>query len=419
MTRPSLPVSRRRLYLDNAATSFPKPPAVLEAMRDYAERLGASAGRGGYSEAMAAGGLLSDCRREVNALINGEDARHIVFTLNCTDALNLAIRGLIDPFNPGHVVCSALDHNSVLRPIHAMARQWGLQFTVVPANPGTTQLDPDDVRVAIRPDTRLVVLTHASNVTGAIQPVREISAICREANVPLLVDAAQSLGHLPIDVRADGMDLLAAPGHKGLLGPLGTGVLYVRPGMDRRIRPLREGGTGSRSHEPEQPSDMPDRYEPGSHNVIGIAGLLAGIRWLRQSGIDSVAAHERELTGTFLAAINNIQGLTCHGPLEASERLSVFDVRLEGWEPHELSAALETAYGILSRSGVHCAPLLHKLLGTLDQGGTTRLSFGPFVSIQDVLFAANALAELAASTVPAEAVQEACPGAERVDRAQQ
>ena len=388
-----------RIYLDNAATSFPKPPGVLAAMTDYAQRLGVGAGRGAYAEALDAGETLLACRREIAELINAPDPRGIIFTLNCTDALNLALRGLIDPFNPGHVVCSALDHNSVLRPIHAMARQWHLAFDIVPADPRETLLDPAAVRRAIRPETQYVVLTHASNVTGAIQPLAEIAAVCRTAGVPLIVDAAQSMGHMPIDVQEHGIDLLAAPGHKGLLGPLGTGVLYVSPAMAGRLRPLREGGTGSRSHEPEQPADLPDRFESGTHNAIGIAGLLAGVRWLRGQGPDRLLAHERALAEMFLKGIEGIPGLTRYGPRDPARRVGVISLRLEGFDPQELSAALESGYGILTRSGIHCAPLLHRLIGTLAAGGTTRFSVGPFTTPQDIHRATQALAELARGSV--------------------
>lgn len=390
-----------RLYLDNAATSFPKPPGVLQAMCDYARRLGASAGRGAYSEAIETGDLLAQCRREINGLLNGESDRHVIFTLNCTDALNLALRGLIDPFDPGHVVCSAADHNSILRPIHAMAADWGLAFDAVPVDPGTTLIDPEAIRKAIRPETRYVAITHASNVTGVVQPVGEIGRICREMSIPFLVDAAQSAGHLPIDVQADNIDLLAAPGHKALMGPLGTGFLYIRPGIENGLRPLREGGTGSQSDEPVQPQSMPERYEPGSHNAIGLAGLMAGIRWVRGQGLDQIAAHEQSLVRTFIDAIAKIEGVRYFGPQGAADRIGVFSLRIDGFDPHELSAALETGYGVLTRSGIHCAPFIHDAIGTLQSGGATRLSFGPFVTTEDVRFAADALAQTAAATMMA------------------
>src|SRR5690242_15612829 len=228
----------RRLYMDNAATSFPKPRAVQEEMTRYATEIGASAGRGGYAEAMESAAILSDCRRHLRKLFNGERDEHFIFTLNCTDGLNIAIKGLIDPQTGGHAICSRIDHNSILRPINAMAERGWISQTRIAIDPQTGLVDPNDVRDAIRPDTRLIAITHASNVTGTIQPIREIGSIAREAGVPFIVDGAQSAGHIPIDLQADNIDLLAAPGHKGLLGPLGTGFLYVRPGVEKILQPF-------------------------------------------------------------------------------------------------------------------------------------------------------------------------------------
>ena len=391
----------KRLYLDNAATSFPKPAAVLEAMTHYATKLGASAGRGAYAEAIETGELLAKCRAAVNRLIGGTSPEHCVFTLNCTDGLNIALRGLIDPFKPGHAVCTEVDHNSILRPVHAMADQWKLEFTAAKVDPKTTIVDPQAIKNAIRPDTKYVAITHASNVTGAVQPIREIGKICREMAVPLIVDAAQSLGHVAIDVEADCIDVLAAPGHKAAMGPLGTGFLYLRPGMEKHVRPLREGGTGSRSEDAVQPSELPDKYEPGSHNAIGLAGLLAGVRWLRSEGLAKLVDHERALVSTFIGAVSGIDGLRYLGPQGVKDRIGVFSLVLAGCEPQELSAMLETGFGVLTRSGIHCAPWMHDAAGTIGGGGATRLSFGPFVTKQDVRFAADALAQIASSMVPA------------------
>src|SRR6185312_5818694 len=242
-------ISPRRLYLDNAATSFPKPPGVTEAMVRYATELGASAGRGAYREAVETGSLITECRRRLNRLFNGQNPDHFIFTLNCSDGLNLAIKGLIDPREQSHAICTQIDHNSILRPLRAMEEYGWIETTRAPIDPGTGLVYPDDIRRAIRPDTRLIALTHASNVTGTLQPIREIGRIAREAGVPLVVDAAQSAGHVPIDLQADGIDLLAAPGHKALLGPLGTGFLYIRAGLETQLRPLKEGGTGSISEQ--------------------------------------------------------------------------------------------------------------------------------------------------------------------------
>ncbi|HSZ59380.1 MAG TPA: aminotransferase class V-fold PLP-dependent enzyme [Tepidisphaeraceae bacterium] len=388
-------MSPRRLYLDNAATSFPKPPGVTEAMVRYAQELGASAGRGAYREALETGAMIGECRRRLNRLFNDQDPDHFVFTLNCSDALNLAIKGLVDPRENGHAICSRIDHNSILRPLRAMEENGWISATRVPVEGSTGLVDPEEIRKAIRRDTRLIALTHVSNVTGTVQPIREIGRIARGHGVPFIVDAAQSAGHLPIDVQADLIDLLAAPGHKGLLGPLGTGFLYIRAGLEKKLRPLKEGGTGSASESDRQPDFMPDRFESGSHNAIGIAGLSAALQWILDRGVEELALHDRQLTLTFIEGISDIEGLTYYGPRGPRHRTGVFSVRLEGYDPHELSAVLEGSYGILTRSGIHCAPLAHEAIGTASLGGTTRFSFGPFVTAQDVQFAADALAQIA------------------------
>jgi cysteine desulfurase/selenocysteine lyase len=384
--------------MDNAATSFPKPRAVTDAMVRYATELGASAGRGAYAEAMETGGLIADCRRRLNRLFHGQDANHFIFTLNCSDALNLAIKGLIDPAeSANHAICTHIDHNSILRPLNALQDNGAVEQTRIAVDSKTGLVDPDDIRKSIRRDTRLIAITHVSNVTGTVQPIREIGRIAREHEIPFIVDAAQSAGHLPIDVQADDIDLLAAPGHKALLGPLGTGFLYIRPGIESRLRPIREGGTGSVSENDRQPDFLPDKYEPGSHNAIGIVGLSEGARWIAEQTIETLAAHDLDLVRTFIDGVSDVEGLTYFGPQGVRDRVGVFSVRIDGYDPHELSAILEGQYGILTRSGIHCAPLAHAAIGTADGGGATRFSFGPFLSKQDVKYATDALAEIAVS----------------------
>lgn len=384
----------RRIYLDNAATSFPKPPAVTEAMVRFATELGASAGRGAYAEAVETGRLIAECRQLLNQLFKGENPNHFVFTLNCSDALNIAIKGLISPGEKAHVICTAIDHNSILRPINALVERGWVTATVVPVDPRTGRVDPDDIRRAIRPETKFIACTHGSNVTGTIQPVRVIGRIARERNIPFIVDAAQSAGHVPIDLQADCIDLLAAPGHKALLGPQGTGFLYLRPGMEKIVRPLREGGTGSVSEHAIQPQFMPDKYEPGSHNAIGIIGLAEGVRWVIGQTVEKLHAHEMQLVHQFLDGIRDIDGLTLYGPQDAQSRIGVFSVRIDGLEPIELARKLEDDFGLLTRPGLHCAPHIHATLGTAAIGGTTRFSFGPFVTRDDVAVATDALAQI-------------------------
>ncbi len=392
-----------RLYLDNAATSFPKPPAVLDAMTRYATELGASPGRGGYAEAREAAELMQRCRERINTLIGGASPDNVVFTLNTSDALNLAIRGVVlkHPGKRRHVITTDLDHNSVLRPFNTLCdADATITQTRVPCDPETGLVDPEDIARAITPDTVLVAVVHGSNVTGTVQPVRQIGRVCREHAVPFLVDAAQTVGHLPLDVDADHIDLLAAPGHKGLLGPLGTGFLYIRPGLERHMVTVREGGTGSISEHDTQPDFMPDRFEPGSHNAIGLIGLSEGVQYILDRGIEELWKHEQQLIATMLEGLSPIDGLRLLGPPGVADRCGVFSVRLPGFAepehgPQQLSDALEREFGILTRSGIHCAPHAHRTMRTHLDGGATRMSLGPFVSLQDVKYATDALAHLA------------------------
>ncbi|MDP6154244.1 MAG: aminotransferase class V-fold PLP-dependent enzyme [Phycisphaeraceae bacterium] len=395
-----------RISMDNAATSFPKAPSVHEEMLRFATQVGASPGRGAYRESREAGRLLMQCRRRIVQLINGERPEHIIFTLNATDALNLAIRGVLGAAGqPAHAVTTWMDHNSVLRPLRALEQQTPLRVTRVECDPSTGLVDPDDIRTAITPDTKLVAVAHGSNVSGTVQPIRQIGAICRECDIAFLVDAAQTVGHVPVDVQADLIDLLAFPGHKGLLGPLGTGGLYIRPGIEQRMVMVREGGTGSASELDRQPDFLPDRFEPGSHNAIGIAGLSAGVKWILDQGVTHVWAYERELMSAMLDGLSelvDVHRLTLQGPTGQENRCGVFSVRVEGFDdPHDLSDRLERRHGILTRPGLHCAPLAHRTLGTYDAGGSTRLSVGPFIRTDDVRVACDALAQIACSTVMA------------------
>ncbi len=387
--------------MDNSATSFPKPPAVIEAMKRYALEIGASAGRGAYREAMASAAVIAECRRRLAKLFNGQRPEHFIFTSNCSDGLNLALKGLVlyqlKQGRKPHCICTCIDHNSVLRPLTAMEELGWITQTRVPVDGKTGLVDPQDIRKAIRPETCLIAATLASNVTGTLQSVRDISAVTRGHNIPLVLDAAQAAGHVAIDVEADGLDLLAMPGHKGLMGPLGTGVLYIRPGIEKIMQPLKEGGTGSVSEQPRQPEVLPDRFESGSHNAIGIAGLAEGVQWLLDRGMQQVMSHDRELIATFIEGVSvvEIPGLRYFGPQGVANRVGVFSVRMDGFTPHELALALEKGYGILTRAGIHCAPLAHEAIGTLATNGTTRFSFGPFLSVADVNYATDCLADLA------------------------
>ena len=391
------PQNDGRLYCDHAATSFPKPPGVIEAVVEYMTHNGSSAGRGAYREAVESGQMVAATRNAIRKLFNARPADHVIFTLNGTDALNLGIKSLIEPGD--HVVTTSMDHNSVLRPLSALQSRQGVEWTAVEADSQTTLINPADIAAALRSNTKLVIVSHASNITGAIQPIAEIAEICRAKRVLYLVDAAQSAGHVPIDFGKLPIDLLAMPGHKGLQGPSGTGVLLIRAGVETHMKTVREGGTGSASEHPIQPTALPDRFEPGCHNGAGLAGLLAAVNWLLQQGVENLRRHELELIGRFMTQLGACKGLTSYGPREPAQRTGVFTLRIEGFEPAELSIILESQYGVLSRSGLHCAPFAHRTLGTDRLGGSTRLSFGPLMTAADVDRVGRALTEIAYNLV--------------------
>jgi cysteine desulfurase family protein len=370
-------------------------------MARYAMELGASPGRGAYAESRAAGRLLDECRERINRLIHGENPKHVIFTLNASDALNLAIRGAVRPGD--HVVTTWMEHNSVLRPLNRLVQDGMIEQTRVECDPQTGLVDPDDVRRALRPNTRLLAVVHGSNVTGTLQPIAELTRIARERSVLTLVDGAQTVGHVPIDVQAIDIDLLAFPGHKGLLGPLGTGALYVRPGVEQQLSTVREGGTGSNSEHDVQPEFLPDRFEAGSHNAIGLIGLSAGVAWILERGVDTLWAHERQLMQQMLNGLATCpSSLRLYGPSDLDHRCGVFSVRISGFEsPQALSDQLESQFGILTRPGIHCAPLAHRTMGTHGVGGTTRLSLGPFLTEQDVAHAVSALAKISEQSAAA------------------
>jgi cysteine desulfurase / selenocysteine lyase len=384
-----------RIYMDNSATSFPKPPGVIEAITAFARDCGASAGRGAYAEARACEAMIATCRTRIAELINAESPERIVLAMNCSEALSIAVRGLLNTAPRGtHAIATAMEHNSVLRPLNALKEQIGLAPEFIPCDPATGLVDPDDIRRAIRPETKLIACVHVSNVTGTIQPIAEVAKIALEHDIPCVVDAAQSAGHVEIDVQALGVDLLAFPGHKGLLGPLGTGVLHLRQGVEDRLLTMKEGGTGTISEQAVQPQTMPDKYEIGSHNAIGLAGLSEGVAWVLDRGVGAIRAHDVKLSNIFMELTADIAGLTVYGPRDTDHRAGVFSVNVAGIAPGVLADRLESQYGLLTRPGVHCAPLAHETIGT-HPGGTCRLSFGPMTSEEDIKIAASALREIA------------------------
>jgi cysteine desulfurase / selenocysteine lyase len=382
-----------RIYLDNSATTWPKPESVYEAVDHFQREIGAPNGRSAYREAVESNRIVERARCGVAGILNVAEPSQVIFALNCSDALNIAIRGVVQPGD--HVATTVCDHNSVLRPLRALRESAGVEVTYVPCD-GQGFVSPDDVRAALRPNTRLVAVVHSSNVTGAIQPTETIGKIVREHSALYLVDAAQSLGHVPIDVTRLDCDLLAAPGHKGLLGPLGTGVLYIRPGVERQLSPLRYGGTGTHSEEDRQPDVLPDKYEPGNHNLIGLAGLVAATEFLQLKTVAAIHAHHAKLTERLIHGLQEIDGITLHGPPASANRTSVASITAEGYDPQELAAVLEASHHIQSRAGLHCAPRMHASLGTAATGGTVRFSPGFSTTLEEIDTVLATLREVAA-----------------------
>ena len=384
--------SHRRIYLDNAATSWPKPESVYRAVDRFQREIGAAAGRGAYGAGLEADRIVAAARNGIARLIGAGDPRQIVFTANGTDSLNLALHGWLRTGD--HVVTTVAEHNSVLRPLRELIERRQITVTRVPCD-AAGLVDPDDIRRALHPATRLVALVHASNVTGALQPVREIGQITRAHGAALLIDAAQTIGHLPLSVDEIGADLLAAPGHKGLLGPLGTGVLYVRKGREQELQSFRQGGTGTHSQEDRQPDSLPDKYEAGNLNMPGLAGLAAALDFLGREGIATIAAREAALADRLRAGLQNVAGVTLYGPAYSNGRVGVASINIAGYDPQEAAMLLDATFGIQVRGGLHCAPAMHESLCTLAGGGTVRFSLGAFNTEADVDAAIAGVAELA------------------------
>lgn len=367
------------VYLDNGATSFPKPPAVAPAMTRYLLEVGGSPGRSGHRLSQEAARIVFDCREAVAALIGAPDSKRVIFTLNATQALNTAIYGILR--HGDRVVTTSMEHNSVMRPLRDLERRGIIALHVVTCD-GAGRLDPRRLEEAVRAHRpRLVAAVHASNVTGSVIPLRDIGGICRAAGALLLLDAAQSAGALPIDVEADRVDLLAFTGHKSLFGPQGTGGLWAREGIDPE--PLVRGGTGSNSELEEQPEFWPDRLESGTPNAVGLAGLLAGLQFIAAEGVAAIQTREAALVRRLLAGLAGIPGLRVYGPDHAEERTPVVSVTFEGLFPSEAGFLLEEGFKVLTRVGLHCAPAAHRTIGTYPQG-TVRLTPGYFTTVADI-----------------------------------
>jgi cysteine desulfurase family protein len=384
------------IYLDNAATSWPKPESVYRAMDEFLRKNAGSPGRGSHSMSLAAAEIVEEARMLVARLINVPERERVIFTLNCTDALNLGLKGVLKPGD--HVITSCMEHNSVVRPLRKLEKQ-GVKVTRIPPSLNTGVVSAKDIEEAITADTKLVVIIHASNVTGVVQPIEEYGEVARKHNLIFMVDAAQTAGKYPIDVQTSNIDLLAFAGHKGLFGPPGTGGLYVGERVD--LDSLREGGTGIYSEQEEQPTGLPYRYESGTLNGVGICGLGAGLRYIFSEGLERICAHEQYLTGRLLEGLSKMPGLTIYSAKDGSKQAPVISINIEGYEPAEVGVILDQAFDIKVRTGLHCSPAAHKTIGTYPLG-TVRLSPGYFNTDEEVDFTLQALQKIARAKLELE-----------------
>jgi cysteine desulfurase/selenocysteine lyase len=376
------------IYLDNAATSFPKPESVYQALDHFARHDLANPGRAGHKMALAAERALDDGRHALNQFFHGEAPERFAFTLNCTDALNMAFKGVLK--DGDHVITTDLEHNSVSRPLRALELANKITLTRIKADSGGTA-DPDAIRRAITPKTRLIALTHASNVVGTVQPIDAVGRIARENDLLFLVDAAQTAGVVPIDVQSLHIDLLAFPGHKALFGPTGTGALYVGPRTD--VAAWREGGTGGDSSSETQPRLLPYFLEGGTPNVLGVAGMTAGIKYVEQEGLEKIHRHEAELTERLWRRLDEIGCFKVFGHRDMTRRVGTISFQCDKLAAAEVGGILDEAFDIAIRPGLHCAPYIHRALGTFPDGAV-RVSPGAFNTKDDIDQLAQALTEI-------------------------
>ncbi|GAK58694.1 cysteine desulfurase / selenocysteine lyase [Candidatus Vecturithrix granuli] len=382
------------IYFDNAATSWPKPPEVVEAMTYFLTHVGASPGRSGHRLALEAGRIVYQTREALADLFHAPDPLRVVFAHNVTEALNLALTGLLRPGD--HVITSSMEHNSMMRPLRELERH-GVELSVVHCS-GSGLLAPDDVKAAIRPTTRMIALNHASNVIGTIQPTAEIGVIARQHDLLFLLDAAQTAGAYPINMQAENIDLFGFTGHKSLYGPTGTGGLILGERVQvGQLRPLKRGGTGSRSEEEEQPCFLPDMAESGTCNAVGLAGLLASLKWIKARGVAQIRQHEMLLTQQLLDGLQSIAGVVVYGLQETRRRTATVSFNIAGLEPSEVGLRLDDEFGVLCRVGLHCAPAAHKTMNTFPVG-TVRFGLGAFNTPEEVARALTAIETLARET---------------------
>jgi len=378
-----------RIYLDNAATSFPKPDAVYAAVDHWQRELGAAVGRGATRTGGEVQRVVDRCRLQAARFFGAQRPEQVLFTFNGTDSLNLAIQGLLQ--SGDRAITTVWDHNSVLRPLRELQSRGIIQTEIILDDTRGT-IDLDALRESLKIPTRLVVVTHASNVTGVVQPIEDVVELAHGAGALVLLDAAQTAGHLPIDLQQLQVDFMACPGHKGLMGPLGTGLLILAPGMEQHLQPVRFGGTGTTSESDRQPQTLPERYESGNHNAPGLFGLAAALDW-QQSHPNRQAEQQR--IAQLIAGLQQLPGLRLYHVDQSLPRLGTVSFTMDRMTPQVTAALLDEHFQIETRAGLHCAPLAHAALGTLKEGGTVRMSIGPFTTAAEIDTTLESLAQIA------------------------
>lgn len=361
------------IYLDNGATSFPKPEEVYKFMDDFYRNFGVNPGRSGYDLCMESGEVIETTRKMMTQFFNGTDPNRLCFSYNSTDALNLIIYGMLQKGD--HAITTTLEHNSVLRPLYHLAKYNGVEVDHIPFD-GQGFVDPDDFPKKFKKNTRLVVVNHASNVIGTIQPIKEIGKHCRDRGIPFAIDASQSAGKIPIDMEEMNLDIVTFTGHKSLLGPTGIGGLYVREGIE--IRHTRAGGTGVRSAVPTHLDEYPYRLEYGTLNTVGVAGLNAGVKWLQKKGMNHIHEHELKLTARLREGLKDVEGISLYCQEDLTDHIGLLLFNVDGVEALNTGTLLDVDYNIACRTGLHCAPLVHNAIGTADIHGAVRFGIGPF-----------------------------------------
>ena len=381
------------IYLDNASTTFPKAPNVANAMSDYLTNYGININRGSYALAYDVEDIIYTTRQRLNNVFNSHDPSHVIFTQNVTMSLNMVIKGLLK--SGDHVLVSTMEHNAVMRPLTQLLDN-GITFDVIPCDV-TGSIEIDAIESLIRPNTVAIIINHASNVCGTIQPIQSIGALCKAHNLHFIVDAAQTAGVIPINVKACHIDALCFTGHKGLLGPQGIGGIILTKEIAQILTPLIAGGTGSFSHLETMPTHMPDAFEAGTLNLPGIIGLNEGLSYIESVGMKNIHNHELALTKTFLEGLRSITGINIIGKQDIQDRTAVVSITIDGMDPASIAYELESTYHIMTRVGLHCAPRAHQTLGTYPEG-TVRFSFGYANTMEDIETALSALHKIVKNT---------------------